>query len=308
MTLPYNLGCPMWGNRQWAGRFFAQGAKVSDYLAQYSSVFNSVEGNTTFYGLPSDETVRRWGEQAAADFRFCFKFPQRISHALRLQGAEDETQRFFSCLEPISDKLGVFHLQLPGDFSPQSLPQLEHYVRRLPKDYQYSVEVRHLEFFHDHDADDRLSDLLASLNMDRVIFDTRPLFSAPPRSDAVRDAQRKKPRVPANTYALSQHPTLRFIGHPDNQRSKEYFRPWLRKVAQWLEQGKRPQVFIHTPDNADAPTLARDFHNSLLEFAPALEPLAPFPVELQRAAEAKLDAHNRDVLAARTEENQLDLF
>lgn len=298
----------MWGNRDWSKTFFTEGAKVADYLVQYSSVFNTVEGNTTFYGLPSSETVMRWAEEAADDFQFCFKFPQRITHALRLRDAGEETQRFFSTMEPIADKLGPFLLQLPPSFSPDMLVDLKAYLPSLPNDYRYTVEVRHLGFFHNHEVDDALCELLMQHGIDRVIFDTRPLFSAPPKTDAIREAQSKKPRVPANTYALGKHPSLRFVGHPDAQRSLEYFRPWLRKVATWIEEGKTPYVFIHTPHAADAPELAREFHRALREFIPDLPELADFPLHRQRRRENSLQNYNRRVVAAEVEENQLELF
>jgi uncharacterized protein YecE (DUF72 family) len=58
MTLKrYYLGSPFWSNRDWIGSFFTPSAKPKDFLSQYSSVFNSVEGNNTFYGLPKAATV-----------------------------------------------------------------------------------------------------------------------------------------------------------------------------------------------------------------------------------------------------------
>lgn len=271
---PYRIGCPMWGNRHWKDTFFPSGAEAEHYLPLYSQVFNTVEGNTTFYGVPNIETAKKWAEQASDDFRFCFKLPQRVTHTLKLRHAEKDTAAYFKALEPLAEQCGPFLLQLPPSFSPESLADLRRFIAILPQDFAYTVEVRHLSFFHDYDADDALCDLLRHRDIDRVIFDTRPLFSARPTSDAVRDAQAKKPRVPANTYALSKHPTLRFIGHPDPARSHEYFKPWLRKVATWITEGKEPYVFLHTPDNADAPQLAQDFHQGLMAFFPNLPELA----------------------------------
>lgn len=298
----------MWGNRHWNGSFFAEGTKVSEYLTEYSRVFNTVEGNTTFYGLPSAHTVARWAEQCGPDFRFCFKFPQRITHALRLRGADEETRRFFDTLLPLRDQLGPFMLQLPPDFSPDSLRDLRRYLHNLPDHYQYTVEVRHLDFFQNESADDQLSDLLSALEIDRIIFDTRPLFSAKATNDAVRDAQKKKPRVPANTYQLATNPSLRFIGHPDSDRSEAYFRPWLRKVANWIAEGKTPYVFLHTPDNADAPDLARRFHTGLSEFITDLPQLPNFPAQMQRHQDEVLQQRNSKVARAVVEEHQFDLF
>lgn len=270
----------MWGNKNWLGEFFTKDAQAADFLSQYSSVFNAVEGNTTFYGLPSAATVQNWREQAADNFQFSFKFPQRISHGLQLKDARTETHQFFKTLYTLEERLGPFLLQLPAEFSVKSLDVLAKYLRSLPTEFKYLVEVRNLEFFHDAQADQALCDLLKTQNIDRVMFDTRPLFSDRASLDAVKDAQKKKPRVPANTYALNNHPTLRFIGHSQVQRSVEYFRPWWRKVANWIVEGREPHVFIHTPDNALAPQLAYLFHKGLQEFLPAMPDLPLSPAQL----------------------------
>ena len=48
-------------------------------------------------------------------------------------------------------------------------------------------------------------------------------------------------------------------------------------VAGWLREGRSPTVFIHTPDNVDAPELARRFHEQVRALLPAVAPL-PEPV------------------------------
>ena len=58
--LPYYLGLPLWSNTHWKGSLFGADAKPADFLAQYAQVFNAVEGNTTFYAVPSAEMVSRW--------------------------------------------------------------------------------------------------------------------------------------------------------------------------------------------------------------------------------------------------------
>lgn len=49
----YYLGCPGWGLKSWVGRLFPPGTKHTDFLARYAEEFNTVEGNTTFYALPT---------------------------------------------------------------------------------------------------------------------------------------------------------------------------------------------------------------------------------------------------------------
>ncbi len=104
----YFLGCPIWANKEWVGEFFTKSAKPKDFLSQYSQVFNSVEGNTTFYGLPKVETVLKWKDETPPDFRFSFKFPQIISHIRMLLNAEQETFGFFKRLETLNERLGCF--------------------------------------------------------------------------------------------------------------------------------------------------------------------------------------------------------
>ncbi len=315
-TLSYRLGCPMWGHRHWVGRLFSADANITDFLAQYSSVFNAVEGNTTFYGLPSATTVARWNEEAADNFRFCFKFPREITHRLKLQHAQDETKEFFDRMEPLGDKLGPFLLQLPPDYGPNELAGLANYLSVLPAAFRYTVEVRHAQFFANNSfsnesfsnnslsnesADKSLNDLLENLRMDRVMLDSRPLFSVPARSAAVKEAQRKKPRLPACTFALAQHPTLRFIGHPKVEKNQEYFRVWLRKLAGWIEAGLEPYIFTHMAEPINAPDLANEFHSGLKQYSKNWQRLPNMPVKPKNTPPETPDDASQN-------EQQLDLF
>ena len=71
---------------------------------------------------------------------------------------------------------------------------------------------------------------------------------------------------------------LRFIGTDDMAHNRRYYQPWLSKVQQWLDEGKSPFCFFHTPDNRLAPQLCRQFASDL-NYAHAC--LAPWPCEQQ---------------------------
>ena len=259
----YRLGCPIWSNRAWNGRFFTATARPSQFLSQYSSVFNTVEGNNTFYGLPRYDVVVRWSDEAAAGFQFCFKFPQTITHELRLHDAVAETRAFFERLELLSEHLGPFLLQLPPGFGPADLPALAAYLAALPADFQYAVEVRHPDFFTEGEAEQALNGLLQARGVDRVILDSRALFSASPHDEDTREAQRKKPQLPVPLIAIGTRPLVRFIGHPEIAANRPFLEPWVQQVAEWIIAGRTPCVFTHTPNNHQAPELARLFHEML---------------------------------------------
>ena len=48
-------------------------------------------------------------------------------------------------------------------------------------------------------------------------------------------------------------------------------------LAGWLAEGRTPTVFVHTPDNVDAPPLARSLYDDVRGEVPALAPL-PYPI------------------------------
>jgi uncharacterized protein YecE (DUF72 family) len=259
----YRLGCPIWSNRAWSGRFFTAAARPSQFLGQYSSVFNTVEGNNTFYGLPRYDVTVRWSDEAAVGFQFCFKFPQAITHELRLRDAVAETRAFFERLELLSEHLGPFLLQLPPSFGPADLPVLATYLAELPADFQYAVEVRQADFFAGGEAEQALNGLLQAWGVDRVILDSRALFSASPRDEDTREAQRRKPQLPVPLIATGTRPLVRFIGHPEIAANRLFLEPWVQQVAEWITVGRTPYIFTHTPNNRQAPELARLFHELL---------------------------------------------
>lgn len=255
----YHLGCPVWSNRDWTGSLFAAGAKPRDFLRQYSAVFDTVEGNNCFYGLPKPEIVTRWRDESAPGFRFCFKFPRAISHDQRLRGVAMETTAFLERLKPLAEaaKLGPSFLQLPSSFGPNALPVLRDYLATLPKEFQVAVEVRHQAFFNKGEEERHLNRLLLELGLDRVMLDSRALFSAEPVDADTRTAQGKKPRLPVHAISLGPRPFIRFIGHPAIAANRPFLEPWLDKLALWLEEGREPYFFAHTPNNHNAPSLAR---------------------------------------------------
>ncbi len=251
----YVLGCPVWQLAPWRGTVYPATAKPADFLAHYAQRFNGVEGNHTFYGLPAATTVARWCAQTPADFAFCCKLPQAITHRQQLHHADEDTQAFFTRLAPLETRLQVF-IQLPHYFGPGALPTLLHYLDGLPTAWPRHVEVRHPAFFAKGDAERQLNRALMDRQVNRVMMDSRPLFSATAREAAVQTAQHKKPRLPVHPLATGRQPMIRFIGHPDIAANTAFFADWVPKLRQWRGEQRRPLVFVHTPDNHQAPALA----------------------------------------------------
>ncbi|MGP3910590.1 DUF72 domain-containing protein [Nonomuraea sp. 10N515B] len=273
-----HVGCAMWTHAAWQGRFLPGPLPPGERLRAYATWCNAVEGNTTFYATPTRATVESWAAQTGPDFRFVSKLPKPITHEHRLTGADDQLRAFLEAMEPLGPRTHALWVQLPGSFGPADLGTLAAFLRRLPRSYRYGVEVRHRAFFEDERSERLLERVLAAVGAEWVPFDTTTLFAAPPTSDAERDAWTKKPRVPRRSKALTDRPIVRYLGRDATDRTVEGWRPWLETVCAWLREGRSPTVFIHTPDNADALTLARRFHDDVRARLPQLEPL-PEPMD-----------------------------
>lgn len=240
-------------------------------------MFNTVEGNTTLYAWPSVQKIERWATVMPECFRFCAKLPREISQAPDLYEVEDLILSFRSLLAPLGSRVTPFWLQLPASFGPARLAELAQLIETL--DRPLAVEVRHAAFFAKGGEERALNRMLLERGIERICMDTRALFSCQSSDPALLHAQSKKPRLPVRPAAFSESPQLRFVGHPVLEANDRFLAPWLDKVAEWIEAGKRPHVYLHTPDNQLAPDLAMRFHDQLRERLPGLPALPAPPMQ-----------------------------
>ena len=109
-------------------KIYPQGAKPNEYLNYYSYSFNTIELNSTHYGMPKAETIIGWKEKAEDGFVFCPKFPQEISHYQKLTGKPERTQLFCERIMLFEEKLGCAFIQLAPTFGPSYFQNLENFV------------------------------------------------------------------------------------------------------------------------------------------------------------------------------------
>jgi len=260
MSKKIYFGLAQWHHSKW----YTRSSPSNRSLQQYSSSFSSVEGNTSFYALPSEQNLRLWHEASPDHFKYCFKFPQDISHKQTLTHCSRQVCEFLNRISLLKDKLGLLWLQLDASFSVADLQKLEHFLSALPTEFNYAVEVRNLDFYKKDQSEQRFNQLLQSYQVNRVIFDTRSLFANSQLKDlATCEALQAKPRVPTHVITTASSPFVRIIVPMDRKLGEQVLQQWANKAAQWLDQGLTPYFFFHTPDNAQAPELARYFSQLL---------------------------------------------
>lgn len=265
------MGCALWGYKDWVGELFPTGSRAGDFLKLYGERFTAVEGNTTFYSVPDEKTVARWAAETPAGFQFCLKLPKTITHKGMLATKLDETKRFVARMQGLGDRLGPIFAQLPPSYSPEQFDDLADFLKRLPHtEAEFALEVRHLNWFQPSESE-RLTELLTSFNVGRVLLDTRPIYDVP--DDPQLHSERKKPRVPLELSLTASFSLIRYISHPEWDVNLPFLADWINPIDQWLRQTNRIYFFVHCPLEARSPANARSIQQLLEQQQVPVPPL-----------------------------------
>ncbi len=147
-TAQVRVGTSSFTAAGWKGTFYPEGLKSTNYLNYYSKQFDTVEIDSTWYGPPSERTVRNWYAQTPDNFIFSAKVPQVVTHERCLEGCDEEMSAFLRTMELLGPKLGVLLLQFPY-FNKQLFAtadpfvrRLEAFLKKLPTGFKFAVEIR----------------------------------------------------------------------------------------------------------------------------------------------------------------------
>lgn len=141
------VGCSGWNYASWRGRFYPKGLGAHEWLQYYSSQFDSVEVNNTFYRLPERSTFASWSDQAPPGFLFAVKASRFLTHMKRLRDPEEPLNRLLSRATALGRHLGPILYQLPPTFA-IDLPRLEHFLRESPRSADRRAISPVIEFRH----------------------------------------------------------------------------------------------------------------------------------------------------------------
>ena len=153
------LGTSAFTAAGWETSFYPKGMKPADYLSFYATKFDTVELDNTFYRTPSISTVQGWSAKTPPGFIFAAKIPQVITHEKILQDCQDDLKHFLKTMDSLGDKLGPLLFQF-GYFNQKVfktqadfLARLKPFLKTLPKDYHFAVEIRNKNWMNAEFAD-----------------------------------------------------------------------------------------------------------------------------------------------------------
>ncbi|RFS22039.1 DUF72 domain-containing protein [Chitinophaga silvatica] len=242
-------GCAKWGIKEWVGKLYPAGTKEANFLNEYVKYFNGIELNATYYQTYGPETISKWAAKAAGkNFRFCPKVPQSISHFSSLINADAKTTAFLNGVLAFEEHLGPIFLQLSDRFTPARRENLYAYLKSLPTDLQFFVELRHPQWFLDETVRLELFNTLQKLNIGAVITDTAG------RRDVV------------HMHLPIPKAFIRFVGNSLHPTDYERIDDWVNRITYWVQNGlKECYFFMHMHNEATSPELTEYLDNLLVK-------------------------------------------
>jgi len=165
------IGASAWTFADWQGTFYPADLPQSHWLQFYARYFPAVEIDSTFYGPPAENAIRRWSELTPASFRFSCKLPREITHVCRLRDCSAEMTAFLRAIAPLAPKLQAILIQLPPTFTPKDgRTAVRKFLSQLPRDFRFAIEFRHPEWHRP-----QIINLLEKYRVCWVWSDTSPL-------------------------------------------------------------------------------------------------------------------------------------
>ncbi|BAZ67966.1 MAG: DUF72 domain-containing protein [Pelatocladus maniniholoensis HA4357-MV3] len=269
--MSFFIGCAVWAYKGWVGELFPPGTRPADFLHLYSRRFTTVEGNTTFYATPNQETVARWATDTPPGFEFCLKLPRDITHNQQLQPYISDAGKFIERMRPLGKRLGPIFAQLPPSYAPTLIDDLTAFLSAWPHtEIPLALEVRHRDWFKEPHASN-LTALLEKLGVGRVLLDSRPIYTG--EDDPQLQSERRKPKLPVQFSITAPFSLIRFISHPNLEINQPFMTEWVTQIQQWLQQGKQIYFFVHCPIEERSPSTARYFQKLLAQSGVKVPPL-----------------------------------
>ncbi|MBV9961758.1 MAG: DUF72 domain-containing protein [Parafilimonas sp.] len=233
------VGCAKWGRQEWVGKIYPDKTKEKDFLKHYVQHYNCIELNATHYKIYGERGIAKWNEQAIGkDFLFCPKMYKGVTHFGRLTDKPFLVTEFLRGVLAFQNHLGPIFIQVSDAFSPKRKEELFTFLKSLPIDLQFFVEVRHTDWFTKPDISKEFFETLHALNMGAVITDTA----------GKRDCAHMHLTIP-KTF-------IRYVGNSLHHTDYTRIDAWIERMKCWLNKGIEELFFImHMHDEATSPEL-----------------------------------------------------
>jgi uncharacterized protein YecE (DUF72 family) len=201
----------------------------SSRLTYYSTFFNSIEFNSTFYKVPLSKTITRWGESVNENFRFTFKLWKEITHQKDFEYKETDIDAYLNSVAYIDNKKGCLLIQLPPKIGKEYLYKLYHLLNFIKehetgKLWNIAVEFRNRSWYHE--------DVYTLLNLYKATM-------------VIHD--KSNSNAPMNVLN-SSFLYIRFHGPSGNYRGSyddDFLNEYAGYMKEWMSEGKTVYTYFN---------------------------------------------------------------
>ena len=142
------MGCSGWVYKDWRGAVYPDDLPQRRWFEHYSTLFDTVEINNTFYRLPQEKTMDGWAAQAPEGFTYALKLGQFGSHRMKLRDAASWLPNHLERVERLGPSLGPTLVQLPPRWK-RNAERLDEFLSAAPAHLRWAVELREASWLHD---------------------------------------------------------------------------------------------------------------------------------------------------------------
>ena len=233
------VGCAKWGRTEWVGKIYPPKTKEKDFLQHYVEHYNCIELNATHYKVYGEAGIKKWADKAKGkDFLFCPKMYKGVTHFGSLKGKDFISNEFLRGVTAFGEHLGPIFIQVSDSFSSKRKEELFTYLKSLPTDLQFFLEVRHPDWFAKDKEREDMFEFLKTNNIGAVITDTA----------GRRDCAHMHLTVP-KTF-------IRYVGNSLHPTDYTRIDAWVDRMKYWLNKGiEELYFFMHMHDEATSPEL-----------------------------------------------------
>ena len=233
------IGCAKWGRTEWIGKIYPPKTKEKDFLQHYVEHYNSIELNATHYKIYGVKGIEKWAEKAKGkDFIFCPKMYKGVTHFGGLSNKKFLSDEFLRGVVAFKEQLGPIFIQVGDSFTPKRKDELFTYLKSLPTDLQFFLEVRHQDWFGNETIREELFSFLKDNNIGIVITDTAGK------------------RGCAHMYLTIPKTFIRYVGNSLHATDFTRIDEWVKRIKYWLDKGMNElYFFMHMHDEATSPEL-----------------------------------------------------
>ncbi|KQS35837.1 DUF72 domain-containing protein [Pedobacter sp. Leaf194] len=147
--MKWRIGCSGFYYREWKEEFYPAGLAQKNWFTYYCEHFNTIEINSTFYKMPTQNSFDKWYNESPEDFLFTIKGPRLITHYKQFKECETLLADFYLAIKDgLKEKLGCVLFQFPPKFA-FSEERYNLLLENLDPQFKNVLEFRNISWLDD---------------------------------------------------------------------------------------------------------------------------------------------------------------